>query len=89
MSGEEILAGVRREISKRLDPEFDYNQFQGSKCYGRTATGRDLDSGTWEYPIGALFTPSGWVTQSESYPHEFVELPNEQLMLLEGHQRHR
>jgi hypothetical protein len=89
MSGEEFLENVRREISKRLDPEFDYEQFQGRHGWGKTATARDLDSGTWTYPIVALSTPSGWTTQSDKHPHDPVELPDERLMLLEGHQRHR
>lgn len=88
MEGEEILANVRREISKRLDPEWDYDRFQGQRGE-KTQTAQDLDQGTWEYPIVALSTPSGWVTRSEKHPHDFIELPHERLMLLEGHQRHR
>jgi hypothetical protein len=88
MSGEEILDKIRREISKQLDPEFDYGQFQG-RGVEKTETARDLDSGTWTYPIVALSTPSGWITRSDQHPHGPVELPRERLMLLEGHQRHR
>lgn len=89
MEGEEILARVRREISKRVDPEWDYDQFQGMHGAGKTATAEDLDRGTWEYPIVALFTPTGWITRSETHPHDVIALPHERLMLLEGHQRHR
>lgn len=89
MDGEEILTRVRREISKRVDPEWDYNQFQGMHGLGKSQTARDLDRGTWEYPIVALSTPTGWVTRNEKHPHDFIQLPDERLMLLEGHQRHR
>lgn len=89
MEGEEILERVRREISKQLDPEFDYEQFQGQVGSDKTETARDLDSGTWTYPIVALWTPTGWVTRSSEHPHDPVALADERLMLLEGHQRHR
>jgi hypothetical protein len=89
MEGEEILDRIRREISKRLDPEFDYREFQGMHGRDKTQTAVDLDQGTWEYPIVALSTPSGWITRSEKHPHDSIELPDERLMLLEGHQRHR
>lgn len=89
MAGEELLVRIRREISTRLDPEFDYKQFQGAGSFGKTATARDLDQGTWEFPIVALSTPSGWLTRSDEHPHDAVELADERLMLLEGHQRHR
>ena len=89
MDGEEILARVQREISKALNPEFDYHQFQGTHEMEKAHTARDLDQGTWEYPIVALSTPSGWLTRSEKHPHDCVELPQERLMLLEGHQRHQ
>lgn len=89
LKGAEILANVRREISKRLDPEWDYDQFQDAHGLGKTETAQDMDRGTWEYPIIALSTPSGWITTSEKHPHDPIELPDERLMLLEGHQRHR
>ncbi len=89
MTGNEILEKVRREISKQLDPDFDYEQFQGGDGWGKTETARDLDRGTWTYPIIALSTPSGWITQNAEHPHDAVELTDERLMLLEGHQRHR
>lgn len=88
MEGEEILAKVRREISKRLDPDFDYTQFQGPRGH-KTETARDLDEGTWTFPIVALATPTGWITRRHEHPHDEVELHDERLMLLEGHQRHR
>jgi hypothetical protein len=89
MEGKEILKDVRREISKQLDPEFDYEQFQGMHGFPKAQTARELDKGTWDYPIVALATPSGWVTRRYEHPHDFVALPDERLMLLEGHQRHR
>ena len=89
MTGEEILRKVRREISKQLDPEWDYEQFHGRDGLGKTETARDLDGGTWTYPIVALSTPTGWITLSDEHPHNPVELRDERLMLLEGHQRHR
>lgn len=88
MEGGEVLANVRREISKQLDPEWDYHQFQG-EGKEKTQTAQELDQGTWAHPIVALSTPSGWVTRSREHPHDFIELPQERLMLLEGHQRHR
>jgi len=89
ISGAEILSSIRREISKRLDPDFDYEQFQGMSGFARSQTAEELDQGTWVYPIVALSTPSGWVTRDLKHPHDFIDLPNERLMLLEGHQRHR
>lgn len=89
LSGDAILTDVRREISKRLDPEFDYEQFQGCHGFPKAHTAIDLDRGTWEYPIVALSTPSGWITRELSHPHDWTGLPTARLMLLEGHQRHR
>lgn len=89
MSGDEILLKVRREISKELNPEFDYEQFQSPDGAGKSETARDLDKGTWTYPIVALCTPSGWITRSPVHPHQSIPLPDERLMLVEGHQRHR
>lgn len=89
MEGDEILRDVRREITTRLEPEFDYAQFQGMNGFPKTQTAIELDEGTWEFPIVALSTPSGWVTRAYEHPHDYIELPNERLMLLEGHQRHR
>jgi hypothetical protein len=82
MTGKEVLASVRREISTRLDPEFDYEQFQGMHGFEKTQTAKELDQGSWSLPIVALSTPSGWQTKHRT-------LPDERLMLLEGHQRHR
>jgi hypothetical protein len=89
MAGAEILLRIRREIAKRLDPEFDYEQLQGLGGFGKAQTAEELDEGTWAYPIVALSTPTGWVTRDLMHPHGLIELPNERLMLLEGHQRHR
>lgn len=82
MDGSEILSSVKRELAQQLDPEFDYESFQGRYGDDKLQTAKALDTGTWDYPIVALSTPSGW----RSLKGEF---PSERLMLIEGHQRHR
>jgi hypothetical protein len=82
VEGEQILRSVRREIARNLDPDFDYEQLQGLTHFEKSETAIELDAGTWIYPIIALSTPSGWIARH-------AELPDERLMLVEGHQRHR
>lgn len=82
MAGEEILSSIRREISRCLEPDFDYDQFQGDLGFEKSPTAVELDEGTWPFPIVALSTPSGWRARH-------ADLPDERLMLVEGHQRHR
>lgn len=82
LSGEEILASVTREVARNLDPEFDYEQFQGMQGFPKAQTAIELDEGSWRLPIVTLSTPSGWLARRGP-------LPGERLMLLEGHQRHR
>lgn len=82
MDGEDIMRTVRREIARRLDPEFDYEQLHGLLAFEKSQTAIELDDGTWSLPIVALATPSGWIARH-------AELPDERLMLVEGHQRHR
>jgi hypothetical protein len=82
MSGEEILTTVQREISKRLDPEFDYEQLHGELGFPKSQTAIELDEGSWHFPIVSLSTPSGWASRCEDFP-------DARLMLVEGHQRHR
>lgn len=82
MDSDEILRTVRREISRELHPEFDYDQLQGLLAFEKSQTAVELDNGTWHLPIVALSTPSGWRARRGN-------LPDERLMLVEGHQRHR
>lgn len=82
-SGDEILRSVRREIDTRLEPEIDYDQFQGLLGFDKFQTAIELDEGTWKHPIVALSTPSGWRSRRQG------DLPKERLMLVEGHLRHR
>lgn len=65
-----------------LDPEFDYDAFQGQGGNDRLATARALDSGTWDYPMILLSTPNGVVDLGMPYP-------DVRLVIVEGHQRHR
>jgi hypothetical protein len=82
MTGDEVLARVRREFAGPLDPEFDYGVFQEKYLGRKLATSFALDQGTWDYPIITLRTPNGMRN------HE-GDFPDVRLVLLEGHQRHR
>lgn len=82
MTGDEILSRVTREIAKKLEPEEDYPQMAGLGSFPKFRAADELDQGTWNYPIIALSTPSGWFSK-------YHEQPDKRLMLVEGHQRHR
>ncbi len=82
MDGEEVLRNVRRELTRQLDPEFDYEIFQGRHGADKLPTARALDAGTWDFPIVVLSTPQGLLSRGEP-------LTDVRLVLVEGHQRHR
>ena len=81
-SGEELLDSIFRAWGGELHPQFNYDAFQGNGGGDRTATAVALDSGTWDFPMVLLSTPSGVV-------NEGVERPEVRLVVVEGHQRHR
>jgi hypothetical protein len=82
-SGDEILASVRPELWSKFDPDFDYDALHGDLSFPKSQTALAFDElGTWDYPIIALSTPSGWFSRKG-------EFPDERLMLIEGHQRYR
>lgn len=82
MSGEAILAHVHRHHEPELDPEADYQMFARDGGASRHPTAQALDTGTWDYPIVLLATPTGIVSEGEPFP-------GRNLVLVEGHHRHR
>lgn len=80
--GEDFLATVYRALDDPLDPEFDFNQFQGKLPGWKHPTALALDEGTWDYPVVLLRTPDGIVDNGAT--HNDVRF-----VLVEGHQRHR
>lgn len=81
MSGEDILATVKRELGRTLDADIEYENHQGRYGEPMSETAVDLEKGTWTYPIIALSMPTGWRARDREYP-------DVRMMLVEGHSRH-
>lgn len=82
VSGEHILLSVHRKFASTLNPDFDYATFQPMGNWKKHPTSAALDTGTWDYPIIVLSTPTGIRSRDRV-------LPDVRLVLVEGHQRHR
>lgn len=80
--GDKVLASVYRTTDDELNPQFDYDTFHRGGGEDRHQTAVALDSGTWDFPIVLLATPSGVINNGQSRP-------NVRYVLVEGHQRHR
>jgi len=80
--GAELLRSICRAWGGELHPQFDYETFQRNGGDDRHATAVALDGGTWDYPMVLLATPHGVVNEGETRS-------DVQLVIVEGHQRHR
>lgn len=89
LSGEDILSDIKPELWREFNPEFDYDVFQNSINGRKLPTVEALDSGTWDYPIIALYTPNGWRTMRTENHERIPTIIDERYMLIEGHQRYR
>ncbi len=81
-SGDALLASIHRAWGGELHPQFDYETFQRRGGVDRHPTAVALDQGTWDYSMVLLSTPFGVIDGGDV-------LPAIQLVIVEGHQRHR
>jgi hypothetical protein len=83
LSADDIVTHVRRELGRRLDPEWDYEQMRGLTGFPVSPVVTEFEAtGSWTFPIVALSVPAGWHANRREYP-------DARLMLVEGHSRQR
>ena len=83
LTTEEIFTKVHREYAPTHDAKFDFKAFQGRARWNKHPAAEAIDNkGTWDYPIITISVPGGFVG-------ERGEHTDKQLVLVEGHQRHR